>query len=280
MKKLIIGLILVMLLVPVSCAKAPPVPAPAPSPHPSPAPRSVKYIKMEAAFDKDTYPPEEEINIKFSFTNVTSEPYEISPFPPVVEVRAAGMRDRVVRRFPAGTTAVTLQSGEAAEHTLVWNQQDEQGQPVPYGYYDFFIPASGTLEDKAIVGGIYILPAEGVIEQTINVDKSQTVGGVTITLNRVELTASGPQFYAFSADYPPSDDLRPGAPPYAEYHLDDSPVIEGDKVNIIGGGSNLEGQEYVWMMSIPVPQGTKELIFVITEFGNQEGPWEFKVPLE
>jgi len=38
MKKLIIGLILVMLLVPVACAKAPPVPAPAPSP---PAPSTM-----------------------------------------------------------------------------------------------------------------------------------------------------------------------------------------------------------------------------------------------
>ncbi len=292
MKNLIIGLILVMLLVPVACATSPPAPwtgpvpdrgapAPSPSPHPSPAPRSVKYIKMEAAFDKDAYPPEEEINIKLSFTNVTAEPHEISPFPPIVEVRADGRRDSIVHTFPAGSSNVTVQSGETTEHTLVWNQQDEQGQQVPYGYYDFLIPGGGTLEDKAIVGGIHILPPEGVIEKTINVDKSQTVSGITITLNRIELTTSGPRFYAFSADFGQltTPDKMPPAP-YAKYYLDNGPVREGDKVNVIGGGSNLEGQEYVWMMSIPVPKGTRELTFVITEFGGQEGPWEFKIPLE
>ncbi|MBA7668064.1 hypothetical protein ES703_76168 [subsurface metagenome] len=97
----------------------------------------------------------------------------------------------------------------------------------------------------------------------------------------MELTSSGPRFYAFSADYGPiaPADQMPTAP-YAEYYLDNGPVREGDKVNIIGGGSNLDGQEYVWMMSIPVPKGTRELTFRITEFGGQEGPWEFKVPLE
>ena len=156
--------------------KTQPAPSSSPSTHPSPAPRPVKYIKMEAAFDKDAYSPEEEITIKLSFTNVTAEPHEISPFPPIVEVRADGKRDNIVRTFAAGSGNVTVPTGETAEHTLVWDQQDEQGQQVAYGYYDFYIPDGGTLEDKAIVGGIHILPAEGVIEQTINVDKSLTVG--------------------------------------------------------------------------------------------------------
>jgi len=287
MKKvfLLCSIVLTALLLVTSVAgcqqKAQPAPSSSPSAHPSPAPRPVKYIKMEAAFDKDAYPPEEEIIIKLSFTNVTVEPHEISPFPPIVEVRADGRRDRVVHTFPAGSSNVTVQSGETTKHTLVWNQQDEQGQQVPYGYYDFYIPDGGTLEDKAIVGGIHILPPEGIIEKTINVGKSHTVNGITVTLNRVELTSSGPRFYAFSADYgplAPADKMPPA--PYAEYNLDNGPVREGDKVNIIGGGSNLKGQEYVWMMSIPVPNGTRELTFRIIEFGGQEGPWEFKIPLE
>jgi len=281
MKQLIIGLLVLFLLsTSVACAKeTAPAPTPAPSPHPSPAPRLAKFIQMKADFGKDTYMPGGKISIQLSFTNITSEPYEIAPFPPLVEVRAAGMRDRVVRSFPAGSTAVTIQAGEVAGYTLVWDQQDEQGQQVPYGYYDFSIPGGGTLEDKAIVGGIHILPAEGVIEQTINVDKSQTVGGITITLNRVELTASGPRFYAFNADYSMPENPLPEPLPYAEYHLDDGPAIEGDRVGTIGGGSNLDGQEYVWVMSIPVPKDTKELTFAITEFGGQEGTWEFKIPL-
>ncbi len=256
-------------------------PSPSPTAHPSPAPRLAKYIRMEAVFDKDDYPPKEEISIELSFTNITSEPYEISPFPPLVEVRADGKRDNVVRTFAAGSGNITVQPEETTEHTLVWDQQDEQGQQVTYGYYDFYVPDGGTLEDKAIVGGIHVLPPEGIIEKPINVGKSQTVNGITVTLNRVELTASGPRFYAFSADFgqlTTPDEMPPA--PYAEYYLDNGTVREEDKVNIIGGGSNLEGQEYVWMMSMPVPKGTKELTFIITEFGGQEGLWEFKIPLD
>lgn len=259
--------------------KSQPVPSSSPSPHPSPAPRPVKYIKMEAAFDKDTYRPGEEITIRLSFTNVTFEPYEISPFPPLVEVRVDGERDGIVRTFVAGSSDVAVQQGETIGHTLAWNQQDEQGQQVPYGYYDFYIPGGGTLEDKAIVGGIHILPTEGIIEKTINVGKSQTVGDVTIILNRVELTASGPRFYAISSYFSSTDSPPPGIPPYAEYYLDNGPVREGERVNIIGSGSNLKEQEYVWMMSMPVPKGTKELTFSITECGDQQGPWVFKMPL-
>ncbi len=287
MKKLIV-LCMIALAIPLlttsvaGCQQEPqPAPSSSPSIHPSPAPMPVKYIKMEAAFDKDTYVPREEIGIELSFTNITSGPYEISPFPPLVEVRADGKRDNIVHTFAAGSSNTTVQPGETTKHTLVWNQQDEQGQQVAYGYYDFLIPGGGTLEDKAIVGGIHILPSEGIIEKTINVGKSQTVNGISVTLNRVELTSSGPRFYAFSADYGqfPTPDKMPPVP-YAEYYLDNGPVREGDKVNIIGGGSNLKGQEYVWMMSIPVPNGTRELTFIITEFGGQEGPWEFKIPLE
>jgi len=236
---------------------------------------------MEAAFDKDNYLPGEEISIELSFTNITSGPYEISPFPPLIEAKAPMKTtlEELIRSFPVGTTALTLQPNETRKYTLIWDQQDEKGQQVPYGYYNFFIPDGGTLEDKAIVGGIHILPAEGVIEQTINVDKSQRVGGITITLNRVELTASGPHFYAFNADYRMPDNPIPEPLPYAEYRLDSGPVVEGGRVGTIGGGSNLKGLEYVWVMSIPVPKGTRELTFRITEFGGKKGPWEFKIPL-
>jgi hypothetical protein len=131
-----------------------------------------------------------------------------------------------------------------------------------------------------MLGRIYILPEEGVIERTINVNESQVVGGITFTLERIELTASGPRFYAFNADY-----KEPERPPrlqtvYGKYSLDGGPVREAGSVTDVGGGSNLDGYQYVWFMSIPVPKGTKELTFVITSFGEWEGPWEFKVPLE
>lgn len=294
--KLIIGLLAIFLLaIPVACAKdtepasePPPaeipvskVPESMPIVTPKPKPRPAKFVQMTADISKETYLPGEEIILEISFTNITTEAYEISPFPPLVKVREVRGSDEVIRSFPAGTTTVILRPNETEQYTLLWDQRDDHGEQMPYGYYDFYIPRGGTLEDLAVVGGVYILPAEGIIEQTIDVNELQTVGGITITLNRVELTAEGLRFFAFNADYSMSDKpLLTGVFPYAEYHLDGGPTMEGGTASDIGGGSTLDGLEYVWTMSMPVPRGTKELTFVITEFWEHKGPWEFRVTLE
>ncbi len=264
-----------------------PAPTPEPTPEPEPAPTpslapepAARFIRIEASFDKETYLPGEEINVEISFTNITPGDYEISPFPPVVEVRTAGPPFNPVYSFPSGASTVALLPGETVKHTLTWNQRDEQGQPVPYGQYLFLVPGGGTLEDARVLGSVLILPPEGVIERTINVNESKTVGGITFTLKRVELTTSGLSFYAFNADYG-----HPVSPPplesiIAEYSLDGGPVCQAGSVLGASGGSNLDGYDYVWFMSIPVPKGTKELTFTITSFGDWEGPWEFRIPLE
>jgi hypothetical protein len=55
---------------------------------------------------------------------------------------------------------------------------------------------------------ILVLPPEGVMEKMIEVNQSQTVNGITITLDRVELTATGMKVYAFST--PPDYNLPQG----------------------------------------------------------------------
>jgi len=262
-----------------------PTPEPAPEPEPSPSPSlapepAARFIRIEASFDKETYLPAEEINVEISFTNITSGDYEISPFPPVVEVRTAGPPFNTVYSFPSGASTVALLPGETVKHTLTWNQLDDQQKQVPYGQYLFLVLGGGTLEDAKVLGSVLILPPEGVIKRTINVNESKTVGGITFTLKRVELTTSGLSFYAFNADYG-----HPVPPPplksiIAEYSLDGGPARQAGSVLGASGGSNLDGYEYAWFMSIPVPEGTKELTFVITRFGDVEGPWEFTVPLE
>jgi len=37
---------------------------------------------------------------------------------------------------------------------------------------------------------------------------------------------------------------------------------------------------YKWDDNDPVPNDAKLLIFIITRFGDWEGPWVFKIPLE
>lgn len=287
MKKLtvIIGLVLVMcLLVPLSCAPpAPPPPPPKPAPGPSPAPRHVEFIEMNATTDKGTYLPSEEVVIDFSFKNITAEPFEVAPFPPDIKIVGHGPYDELVRLFPAGTEAKSLEPGEAANYIVTWDQHDDLGQQVDYGYYWFRIPGGGTLVDKASLDGVFILPPEGVMEKTIEVNKSQTVNGITFILERVELFARGPRFYALNVppDYsfpPTSPDLPLPPMAHAEYSLDSGPAKEARSAGIISPRE--KGIEYVWYMSVPVPNGTKELTFTIAGFGDLEGSWEFQMSLE
>ena len=261
----------------------PPAPVPVapkgiPTPTSVPAPRPAKLIAMEATTEKSAYLPGEEITIEFSFKNITPDIFEIEPFPPEIEIMKAGPDDQTVCRFPAGTEAKSLEPDEVVTYTLTWDQSNDQGQQVDYGHYQFFIPGGGTLDDKGTVGGVFILPEEGVIERTINVNESQTVDGVTFLLERVELTTRGPRFYVFNADYSFPD--KPPPEVYAAYRLDKEPVRESGPVNIVSGSSNLDGMEYVWWMSVPVPKSARVLTFVITRFGDMEGPWEFPIPLE
>jgi len=267
--------------VPEPTAAPEPMPEPEPTTAPSPTQLPARYIEMAGEFDKETYLPGEPVTVEVSFTNITTKPFTITPFPPEIEVRSAGVHhDDVVYRFPAGDTLVKLQPGETATYPLTWDQRDGQGYQVPYGQYLFLVPSGGTLEDGRLLESIYILPAEGVIEKTFEVNESRTTGGVTITLKRTELTRSGPHFIAFNTDY-----RAPEPPPSmetvtAEYSIDGGPVRETGSVIAVSGGSEVDGYDYVWFMSIPVPSGTKELTFTITRFGDNDGPWEFTVPLE
>lgn len=132
-------------------------------------------------------------------------------------------------------------------------------------------------------GGAPVLPVEGVMEKTIQVNESKTVNGITITLERVELAPFATMFYAFNT--PPNYELPQdpkSLPPHlvphteAEYSLDGGPVKKA-------GPSWIrfydEGIRHIWKDLDPVPKGTKELTFIITRLGDWEGPWEFHVAI-
>jgi hypothetical protein len=152
------------------------------------------------------------------------------------------------------------------------------------------------MEDLSESVQLLILPSEGVMEKTVEVNESQTVNGITITLKRVELTAWSASFYALNVppDYTlPQNPVVPGselpqgtepAPPWmmelyanAKYSLDGGPVKDAGWSGI---GFREDGMRHRWIMLDPVPKGTKQLTFVITKLGDWEGPWKFQVSLE
>jgi hypothetical protein len=264
-----------------------PTPAPAPTPTPSPAPGPTRYIEADASLNKDTYLPGEDVVIEFSFKNVTSEPFQIDPFPPLIQI---SHHSEVLRSFSPWEATNTLGPDEVVTYILTWDQSDEQEQQVPYGNY-YIKLGDIKLGDRTMslhLSGtrqFLILPAEGVIEKTIEINESRTVDGITITLKRVELTTTGMEVYAFNTppDYYLSERPQPPPPEFmklhaeAEYSLDGGPVIEAGPSGI---GFLEDGMRHSWTHLDPVPKGTKEITFVITKLGDCESRWEFKIPLE
>lgn len=270
-----------------------PVPAPTPTPTPEPAPGPRIFIEADANIEKESYLPGEDIVIELSFKNVMDEPFQLEPFPPLIEI----MRPRpseTVRSFTAGADSKSLEPGEVANYTLTWDQHDDQGQQVDYGYYHLKL-GDVRLGDRSMSLGfgrlvqVLILPTDGVMEKDIEVNESRTVNGISFTLEKIELTASGAKFYAFNIpqDYSPPQSPGPlAAPPfmmlhaYAGYRLDGGPVRD---VGSSGIRFLDEGMRHSWDHPdlSPIPKGSRELTFIITRLGdNWEGPWEFKIPLE
>ena len=113
---------------------------------------------MNATTDK-SYLPGEEVVIEFFFKNITPEPFEIDPFPPHIEI-VGPPPPELICLFPAGTETKSLEPQEVISHTVMWDQRDDQGQPVDCGAYWFQITGGGTLVDEASFV-VFILPPRG-----------------------------------------------------------------------------------------------------------------------
>ncbi len=263
------------------CAPAPPTsPVPAPTPAPGPSP-TVRFDRVPDVVS----PYGERAEVNLSFTNEASEPRTISPFPPeikIIELPNLQPPDSVVRAFPVGNDELELQPGESESYLVNWDQKDERGEQVPPGWYSVEVTLSSS---RGSAARVLVLPPEGVMEKTIEVNQSQTVNNITITLERVELTSTGMKVYAFNI--PPDYSLPQGpmlAPPqfmilhaFAEYGIDGGVMKQANPSGI----RFLEnGMLHTWDDYLdPVPKNAKELTFKITKLGDWEGPWEFTVSI-
>ena len=268
-----------------------PEPVPTPTPDPVPAPGITFYIEADASMDKEAYLLGEDVVIELSFENVTDDVFQLEPFPPQIEIMRPHPYDETVRLFPAGTESRSLDPGEVVSYDLTWDQLDDQGQQVPYGYYYIKLGHVRHGDGWMTLGlhrhiSLLILPEEGVMEKTIEVNESQTVNDITFILQSIELSATEAKFYAFNT--PPGYDLPQGPdfppPPSlmvlhaeAEYTLDSGPT---KKIGLSAIGFLENEMRHTWDMLDPVPKGSKEMTFVITKLGEWEGPWEFYVSLE
>jgi flagellar hook assembly protein FlgD len=286
-KKIIVRLLVLFLLFTlVACAgKSMEPTSPSQTSNPTPAPGPERGIRFDRVPDViASYGDKVEINL--SFTNEASEPRTISLFPPeirIIELPDVKPPGIIVKAFPVGNGKLDLRPGESASHSVNWDQKNSSGEQVPPGWYSVEVTLATS---RGSATRVLVLPPEGVMEKTIEVNQSETVNGITITLERVELAATGMKVYAFNI--PPDYNLPQGpmlAPPQfmalhadAEYSVDSGVIKE----TFPSGISFLEnGMQHTWAEYLdPVPQNSRELTFRITKLGDWEGPWEFVLPLD
>jgi hypothetical protein len=255
-----------------------------------PPPFEVSVVPEEAR-----YLPGESIEVKLSLTNTSSDIIVMTTYPPEIRVTPWQDRNQVLSSRAGGTQPLEIKPGDTITMEFTWDQGDNEGKQVPAGWYAItFEDVKVTQGDRSITfnpgAAVLIQYPQGTMEKSFDLNQSQTVNGITVTLERVELTADGASFHVFFIPpgyTPPS--TGPGIPPLpppmdvvakAEYSFNGITRnagfagfrTEGDGIGLVWGGGPHRLD--------PVPGDAKELIFTITQLNDWEGPWEFKIPLE
>jgi uncharacterized protein YfaS (alpha-2-macroglobulin family) len=91
------------------------------------------YLLASASTDKAIYQPGEQVTIKVQLKNVTSQPFLLAQFPPILSLMTADSQP--VYTFAAGQTQTTLAPGETVIFYKTWNQTLTRGEAAPAGTY-------------------------------------------------------------------------------------------------------------------------------------------------
>lgn len=275
-----------------------PTPAPAPAPTPAPAPRPAPAPPFRASLvpEEAVYLPGESVEVRLSFANTSADTFTISQYPPEIEVTPWLDRDQVLSSRPGGTQPLEIRPGETATLDFAWDQRDGQGQQAAPGWYavtfkDITIQHGGTgTYGMSPTARVLIQHPQGAMEKTIDLDQAQTVNGITVTLQRVEMTADGAGFSVFfippGYSPPPATPGMPPMPPRIAVAASAEYSFDGVTRNAGTAGFNTrgDGMRLVWGVGMhkldPVPSDAGELIFTITQLNDWQGPWEFRIPLQ
>jgi hypothetical protein len=272
-------------------ANAPITPAMTAAPTTATAAPSNAYLTASASTNKSIYASNEPVSIHMTWQNVTGQNLTIDEFPPILSImnKSSG---QPAYTFTAGKTSKTLAPGEKTEYTVAWNQLDANGRKVvPGSYYleleEMYYQGKAVTMKLTQPANFIILPASGSAGNAgkiLNLGQSQTVSGITVTLQRIEISDNGITVSAFVAS-PPDYVLLPGTPapgPAKDYTASAGYSIDGDWVRDTGV-SSVEyfgnGMETTWYIPEPVPQSAGEMTFIINHIGDWTGPWQFIIPL-
>ncbi|MBI2853104.1 MAG: hypothetical protein HYX84_08445 [Chloroflexi bacterium] len=268
---------------------APAAPAPTPTPTPTPAPAPAPPFETKVIPQEASYLPGESVDITLSFTNTSSESIIIAQWPPEIRVTPRLDFDRALLSVAGGTQPMEVAPNGTVSIDFSWDQKDGEGNQVPPGWYNILFRDISVRQGDSTYGfnpgaRVLIQYPQGAMEKIIEPAQSQTMNGILITLQRLELTASGITVHAFNT--PPGYSFPAGQPmpgPSMMFHAEAEYSVDGGVFKRAGssGIRPLEdGMLHIWDNLDPVPSDAKELVFRITRLGDWEGPWEFRIPLE
>jgi hypothetical protein len=235
------------------------------------------------------YLPGEMIEVKLSFTNTSLDSVIFAPYPPEIRVTPRLNHDQVLFSVPAGTQPLEIKPNETISVNFTWDQKDTEGKQVSPGWYNVIFRDITVRQGDSRYGfnpgaRILIQYPQGAMERSLDMDQSQTVNGIMVTLQRIEITSAGVKVYAFNV--PPGYKFPSGQPlpaPSMMFHAEAEYSVDGEVFKPAGssGIRPLEnGMLHIWDNLDPIPVDAKELTFRITKLGDWEGPWEFKISLE
>jgi len=275
---------------------SPPAPTPTPTPTPpAPMPAPPPPFERSVVPEEASYLSGEPIEVKLSLTNISSDVIIMSQYPPEIRVTPWQDHDRILSFRAGGTQPLEIGPGDTITVDFTWNQKDKEGKQVPPGWYAItFRDISITQGDRSTTfnpgAAVLIQYPQGAMQKSFDLNQSQTVNGITVTLERIELTADGSTFYFFyippGYTPPPTGPGLPLMPPTmsvmakAEYSVGGITKYAGTA----GFNTKDDGIKLIWGGGPgkldPVPSDAKELIFTITQMSDWEGPWKFRILLE
>ena len=269
-----------------------PTPEPVQTPEPLTAPESELPFKINISPSEASYLPGEDIMYGIGITNLSSGTITIDPFPPASQIKPVG-QDEAVYSSAAGTRTRDIGPDYPFSwyHTKgFWDQKDNNGEQVAPGWYElsyeYVIIEQNTSKRYTanLTARFKIVHPDSAMNKDLDVNQSVTAEGITVTLERLELNAVNVTVYVFTTppgysmpeEHPPEQAESLGINSRAEYSVDGGIIKQPVD---IGAQFNESGARLIWDLD-PIPVDAKELTFTITQLGDWEGLWEFKIPLD
>jgi len=206
--------------------------------------------------------------------------------------------DETVFSVAAGTQPLEIKPGDTITLDFTWDQKDTEEKQVSPGWYNItFRDINVIYETDRRIGAnptamVLVQYPQGTMEKSLDLNQSQTISDITVTLESIELTATGMTVYAFGTLPGYTSPQEPFVRALAEYSIDGGFVKQAGSAGMqyLENGTRFIWERRGWGGLDPIPSDAQELIFRIStitlSFAPDKpdelvvGPWEFKIPLE